>query len=58
MKIFLLINAHNCWQFNFDKQENSIIGLTEPENAEFLDIFLYSGAFKNACPAELSMNFL
>ena len=46
MEFFLFINVKmptiigiNCWHFNIYGQENSILGLSEPENAEFLDIF-------------------
>ena len=38
----------------FMSKKNSILGFTEPENAEFLDI-LYLLAFKTSCSAELSM---
>ena len=33
-----------CWHFNIYERENSILGLSEPKNAEFLDI-LYLRAF-------------
>ena len=32
--------THICWHFNIDEREkNSILGLSEPKKAEFLDIF-------------------
>ena len=43
MNFFLLIivkmpTVNCCWHFNNYEQENSILGLSEPEKAEFLDI--------------------
>ena len=49
MNFFLLVNVkmptivgiltfNNCWHFNIYERENSILGLSEPKNAEFLDI--------------------
>ena len=34
------LNANNCWQLNMYEREKSIIGLPEPEQSEFLDIFI------------------
>ena len=33
-------NANNCWHFNIYELENSILGLSEPKRAEFLDTFI------------------
>ena len=33
-------NANNCCHFKIYEQENSILGLSEPESADFLDIFI------------------
>ena len=35
-------NANNFLRFNIHEQENSIIGLFEPEKAEFLDILVFA----------------
>ena len=34
------INANNRWHFNVYEHENIILCLSEPEKAEFLDIFV------------------
>ena len=43
-KIFLAHkrqNGNNCCHFDIYEQENSILGSTEPEKAEYIYIFLY-----------------
>ena len=35
-------NTNNRWHCNIYERENSILSLSEPENAEFLDIFILS----------------
>ena len=45
-EIYLLIHVKmptivgNCWPIDIYEQVNSILDLSEPENAEFLDIFI------------------
>ena len=56
MKFFLLINVKIVGISTFMRRKSSIIGLSELEKAEFLDI-LYSLAFKISCSAELSIIF-
>ena len=49
---FLLINVKMPTIFGilkFMSGKNSILGLSEPKKAEFLDIFLYLLAFKILC---------
>ena len=56
MKFFLLINVKMpiiVGILTFMSRKNSILGLSEPKNAEFLDIFIC--AIKISCSAELSM---
>ena len=58
MKFFLLINVKMptiVGILTWRSRKNSILGLPEPENAEFLDIFLYLWAFEISYSAELSM---
>ena len=33
------LNANNCRHFNIYERENSILGLSKPEKAKFLDIY-------------------
>ena len=54
MKFFLLIN-NNRWHFNICEQEkNSILRISEPEKAEFCDIFILMSIW-NFMFAESSM---
>ena len=55
MKFFLLINVKMpTIVLPFMSGKNSILGLSEPEKAEFLDIFILM-SIKNSCSNELSI---
>ena len=57
MKFFLLINVKMppiVGILTFMRMKNSILGLSEPKNAEFLDIFILMSILVS-CTAELSM---
>ena len=50
MKLFLLINVKMptiVGILTFISKKNSIWGVSEPENAEFLDIFILMSIIKN-----------
>ena len=40
------LNANNCWHFNIYKQENSILGLSEPKKPNFWIFFILMCIFK------------
>ena len=57
MSFFLLINVKMTTVvgiLTFMSRKNSIVGLSEPEKAEFLDIFILM-SIKTSCLANLSM---
>ena len=59
--IFLFINVKMPTIVDiltFMSRKNSIIGLSEPEKAEFPDFFVYLWAFKISRSAEFSMIFI
>ena len=61
MKLFRLINVKMptiVGILKFMSGKNSILGLSEPKKAEFLDflkLYNYLRAFKILCPTEFSM---